>query len=71
MHDAAPADAGRLPLWGISAALAAYLVAAALGLPQHGRDLLVRSQAAHASDHAAAPTGRKQARETTPSRRRR
>ena len=57
MHDAAPADAGRLPLWGISAALAAYLVAAALGLPQHGRDLLVRSQAAHASDHAAAPHG--------------
>jgi Na+/H+ antiporter NhaD/arsenite permease-like protein len=57
MHDAAPSDAGRLPLWGISAALAAYLVAAALGLPQHGRDLLVRSQAAHASDHAAAPHG--------------
>jgi len=57
MHDAAPADAGRLPLWGIAIALAAYLVAAALGLPQHGRDLLVHSQAAHADDHDAAPHG--------------
>ena len=55
MHDAAPAGAGRLPLWGIAVAIAAYLAAAALGLPQHGRDLLVRSQAAHADDHAAAP----------------
>ena len=57
MHDAAPAGAGRLPLWGIAIALAAYLVAAALGLPQHGRDLLVHSQAAHADDHDAAPHG--------------
>ena len=57
MHDAAPANAGRLPLWGIAVAIAAYLAAAALGLPQHGRDLLVRSQAAHADDHAAAPHG--------------
>ncbi len=57
MHDAAPADAGRLPLWGIAFALAAYLAAAAVGLPQHGRDLLVHSQAAHADDHAAAPHG--------------
>jgi len=57
MHDAAPANAGRLPLWGIAVAIAAYLAAAALGLPQHGRDLLVRSQAAHAGDHAAAPHG--------------
>ena len=57
MHDAAPAGAGRLPLWGIAIALAAYLVAAALGLPQHGRDLLVHSQAAHAGDHDAAPHG--------------
>ena len=57
MHDAAPAAAGRLPLWGIAIALAAYLVAAALGLPQHGRDLLVHSQAAHADDHDAAPHG--------------
>ena len=55
MHDAAPANAGRLPLWCIAFAIATYLVAAALGLPQHGRDLLVRSQAAHAGDHAAAP----------------
>ena len=51
------AGAGRLPLWGIAIALAAYLVAAALGLPQHGRDLLVHSQAAHADDHDAAPHG--------------
>jgi len=57
MHDAAPAGASRLPLWGIAIALAAYLVAAALGLPQHGRDLLVHSQAAHADDHDAAPHG--------------
>ena len=57
MHDAASAGAGRLPLWGIAIALAAYLVAAALGLPQHGRDLLVHSQAAHADDHDAAPHG--------------
>ena len=57
MHDAAPANAGRLPVWGIAVALAAYLVAAALGLPQHGRDLLVHSQAAHAGDHDAAPHG--------------
>ena len=57
MHDAAPAGAGRLPLWGIAIALAAYLVSAALGLPQHGRDLLVHSQAAHADDHDAAPHG--------------
>jgi Na+/H+ antiporter NhaD/arsenite permease-like protein len=57
MHDAESAGAGRLPLWGIAIALAAYLVAAALGLPQHGRDLLVHSQAAHADDHDAAPHG--------------
>ena len=56
MHDAAPAGSGgRLPLWGIAVALAAYLAASALGLPQHGRDLLVRSQAAHAGDHASGP----------------
>jgi Na+/H+ antiporter NhaD/arsenite permease-like protein len=61
MHDAAHADAGRLPLWGIALALAAYVAAATVGLPQHGRDLLVRSQAAHqgehAGDHAATPHG--------------
>jgi Na+/H+ antiporter NhaD/arsenite permease-like protein len=57
MHDAARAHAGRLPLWGIAFALAGYVAAAAVGLPQHGRDLLVRSQAAHADDHAAAPHG--------------
>lgn len=43
---------GRLLMIGIVAAIAAYLVAAALGMPQHGRDLLVRSQASHAGDHA-------------------
>jgi Na+/H+ antiporter NhaD/arsenite permease-like protein len=40
-------------LVGIAALLAAYLVAALAGWPQHGRDLLVAAQAAHGSDHAA------------------
>ena len=58
MHDA-PADSrvrttGRPALVGIAVAVAAYLAAAALGLPQHGRDLLVRSQAAHGTGHADA-----------------
>ncbi|MFM8413639.1 MAG: sodium:proton antiporter [Planctomycetota bacterium] len=48
-------------LIGIGLAVAAYLVAAALGWPQHGRDLLVAAQASHhAHDeqhHAAAPGG--------------
>lgn len=57
MLDAPPAASGRLPLWGIALGLAAYAVALALGLPQYGRDLLVGSQAAHASDHDAAPHG--------------
>ena len=39
-------------LFGIGLAVAAYLVAAALGWPQHGRDLLVAAQAAH-HDHDA------------------
>jgi len=34
-------------LLGIGLAVAAYLVAAALGWPQHGRDLLVAAQATH------------------------
>jgi Na+/H+ antiporter NhaD/arsenite permease-like protein len=42
-------------LFLIAAALAAYAVAAALGWPQHGRDLLVQAQAAHATDHHPAP----------------
>ena len=45
MHDA-PA-ASRLPLIGLAVAVVAYLGAAGLGYPQHGRDLLVQSQAAH------------------------
>jgi Na+/H+ antiporter NhaD/arsenite permease-like protein len=58
MHDA-PADSrvrttGRPALVGIAVAVAAYLAAAALGLPQHGRDLLVRSQAAPGTGHADA-----------------
>ncbi len=57
MHEAAPAGTGRLPLWGIAAAIAAYVAAAAWGLPQHGRDLLVGSQAAHASHHDVASPG--------------
>ena len=44
-----------LPL--IATALAAYAVAAALGWPQHGRDLLVQAQAAHAPDHHPGPGG--------------
>ena len=56
MHDAPPsARSSRLPLWGLAAAVAAYLVMAVFGLPQHGRDLLVRSQAAHAAGHADHP----------------
>jgi Na+/H+ antiporter NhaD/arsenite permease-like protein len=39
-------------LVGIGLAVAAYAVAAALGWPQHGRDLLVATQAGH---HAPAP----------------
>ena len=46
-------------LVGIGLALAAYLVAAAVGWPQHGRDLLVAAQAGHhpadhGGDHAPA-----------------
>jgi Na+/H+ antiporter NhaD/arsenite permease-like protein len=53
-HDAShggPAASGSArTLAGVGLALAAYLVAAALGWPQHGRDLLVAAQAGH---HAA------------------
>jgi Na+/H+ antiporter NhaD/arsenite permease-like protein len=59
-----PAASGSVrPLIGISLALAAYLAAAAAGLPQHGRDLLVQTQAAgddaHHSDdvHGEKPKG--------------
>jgi Na+/H+ antiporter NhaD/arsenite permease-like protein len=61
MHDAPPATSihtapvwPRLPLVVIAAAVAAFIVAASMGYPQHGRDLLVRSQAAHAQDHGEA-----------------
>ena len=37
-------------LLGIAAVLTAYAVAALAGWPQHGRDLLVRAQAAHHAD---------------------
>ena len=56
MHDAPPsARSSRLPLWGLAAAVAAYLVMAVFGLPQHGRDLLVRSHAALAAGPADHP----------------
>ena len=55
-HDAAhaaPATSGSArTLAGVGLALAAYLLAAAVGWPQHGRDLLVAAQAGHhAADH--------------------
>ena len=62
MHDTAashsshaPGGASRLPLMGIAAAVILYVAALALGYPQHGRDLLVQSQAGHGDAHAAAP----------------
>ena len=63
-HDS-PTPATRPPdrtLLGIGLMLAAYAVAVACGWPQHGRDLLVRAQAAHGeittsanADEAGAP----------------
>ncbi len=53
-HDAAGSagpSASVRTLIGIGLALAAYLAAAAAGLPQHGRDLLVKAQAAHHEQH--------------------
>ncbi len=52
MHDAPSARRANLALPGIALALATYVAAVAIGLPQHGRDLLVASQAAHADAHA-------------------
>jgi Na+/H+ antiporter NhaD/arsenite permease-like protein len=52
MHDTPTARTTDLALPIIAVAIAAYGLAALLGLPQHGRDLLVSSQAAHAGDHA-------------------
>ena len=50
-HDQSPATTASTTssrvLAGIGLAVAAYLVAATLGLPQHGRDLLVAAQATH------------------------
>lgn len=59
MHDAARSTdsqpARRDPtLAGIAVVLAGYLVAALAGWPQHGRDLLVSAQAAHAAAPGAA-----------------
>ena len=52
-HGEPPATTGSQnsarTLAGIGAAVAVYLVAAVLQLPQHGRDLLVEAQAGHAS----------------------
>ncbi len=55
-HDAAgtAGSAASVPtLIGIGLALVAYLAAAAAGLPQHGRDLLVQTQAASHASHAS------------------
>lgn len=55
-HDAAGSaatSASFRTLVGIALTLAAYLAAAATGLPQHGRDLLVKTQAAHEQPHDA------------------
>jgi Na+/H+ antiporter NhaD/arsenite permease-like protein len=49
-HGGPSASGSARTLAGVGLALAAYLVAAALGWPQHGRDLLVAAQAGH---HAA------------------
>ncbi len=54
-HDAAgsvSASASFRTLCGIGLAVAAYLAALAAGLPQHGRDLLVQTQAASHDSHA-------------------
>ena len=53
-----PGRGGRdLTLAGIVVVLLGYAVAAIAGWPQHGRDLLVAAQAAHAAPHAADGTG--------------
>ena len=56
MHDShasgAGVDATGRTLAGIGLLLAAYAAAAVAGWPQHGRDLLVAAQAAHAPAHA-------------------
>ena len=61
MHDATAASASTArtdpTLLLVAAALVAYAGAAVFGWPQHGRDLLVGTQAAHhAADEAAHPT---------------
>ncbi|MFM8708013.1 MAG: sodium:proton antiporter, partial [Planctomycetia bacterium] len=54
-----PSAASSRTVAGIAILLAAYAAAAVFGWPQHGRDLLVRAQAAHATgghdaaDHSA------------------
>jgi Na+/H+ antiporter NhaD/arsenite permease-like protein len=58
-HGGQTASGSARVLAGLGLALAAYLVAAALGWPQHGRDLLVAAQAGqpsadHGEDHAPA-----------------
>jgi len=54
--DSAAAPAVRVVAL-ITAALVAYLAVAALGWPQHGRDLLVRAQASHGETADAAHGG--------------
>ena len=54
-HPAAAQPTGRDPtLVGILVVLAGYVVAALAGWPQHGRDVLVSAQAAHAAAPGAA-----------------
>ena len=65
MHDSAgsspapaPARATDPTLGMVGAALVAYVLAALFGWPQHGRDLLVGTQAAHhGTDHATEDAG--------------
>jgi len=57
-HHSSPSASSSTPaLLGIGILLAAYLVAAAFGWPQHGRDLLVAAQASHHDDHASHHAG--------------
>ncbi|MGI9178648.1 MAG: sodium:proton antiporter [Pirellulales bacterium] len=62
MHDAPAAPTShagpapsRWPMLVIAVVVAAYAAASLMGYPQHGRDLLVQSQAAHAGGHANLP----------------
>ena len=63
MHETTPSTtaihrSSRTTLIGVVVALGFYLAAVIIGSPQHGRDLLVKAQAAHQehADEHAAPT---------------